>query len=306
MTEVKITRDELRILKELANNIGESNKIDEYKKLFPNISSKITKTEQKIITSTINGEYGEEKREALLKIIPRKIKFTKSDLFSIEPKTKNQEVFFNTYESKYSDDRTGEENDMNFLLDGVAGTGKTFLAMAMGLDEVISKSTKKRIIIIRSAAETRKLGFLPGTKEEKAEPFESVYEKMTNELLKYKTKNYKNLKSERIIEFMTTSFLRGETFDDAVIIVDEYQNLNFHEMDTVMTRVGLNSRLILCGQEEQSDLIYNRNDTSCASEIKNIIKRMKSFNIIEFKLEDIVRSGFVYDYIKAKESLKNS
>ena len=195
---------------------------------------------------------------------------------------------------------------MNFLLDGVAGTGKTFLAMAMGLDEVISKSTKKRIIIIRSAAETRKLGFLPGTKEEKAEPFESVYEKMTNELLKYKTKNYKNLKSERIIEFMTTSFLRGETFDDAVIIVDEYQNLNFHEMDTVMTRVGLNSRLILCGQEEQSDLIYNRNDTSCASEIKNIIKRMKSFNIIEFKLEDIVRSGFVYDYIKAKESLKNS
>ena len=85
MTEVKITRDELRILKELANNIGESNKIDEYKKLFPNISSKITKTEQKIITSTINGEYGEEKREALLKIIPRKLKFTKSDLFSIEP-----------------------------------------------------------------------------------------------------------------------------------------------------------------------------------------------------------------------------
>lgn len=302
----KLSREDLVIIKEIANNIGDRAKIDKYKALFPHLSSKVKKSEQKIILDVKNGLLGDEKQSILNEILPPKISFSKNDLLTIEPKTKNQELFFNSYYSKWKDERSEDMLDMNFLLDGVAGTGKTFIALALALEEVISKGSKKKIIIVRSTAETRKNGFLPGTAEEKAQPFENLYEGIVDDLLQYKTNNYRNLKSKKIIEFMTTNFSRGTTLNDAVIIVDEYQNLNFHELDTIITRVGLNSRIVFCGQEEQSDLIYNKNDVSGSPEMKKIIKSMRSFKVINFDICDIVRSGLVYDYIKTKESLLKS
>lgn len=244
----------------------------------------------------------DKKRNSEESAVP-KIVFTPHDLVKIHPKTDNQGIFCNLYDQKIFS-KNGEELDTNIMSIGSPGTGKTFLAFAKGLDEVIVQKTKEKIIIIRSVVETRQRGFLPGTEEEKEAPFELPYVGICDELIKYQWKNYERLKKANIIHFESTSNLRGITFNDAVVIVDECQNLNFHELDTIITRLGHNTRVIFCGDYAQSDLLYNKNDQSGLPEFIKITNRMESFRTVKFEAADIVRSGVVRDYILAKNALE--
>ena len=113
---------------------------------------------------------------------------------------------------------------------------------------------------------------------------------------------YGNLRSQDTIKFWSTSFLRGTTLDNSIIIVDEFQNLNFHELDSIITRVGENSKIMFCGDASQSDLTKS-NERNGIHDFMNILRKMESFDIIEFEVGDIVRSGLVKEYILAKQSI---
>lgn len=232
-----------------------------------------------------------------------KIVFTAHDLVKIQPKTENQHNFCNFYDHKYTSTE-GDVRDTNLMCIGSPGTGKTFLSIAKALDEVVNLKEKEKIIIIRSVVETRQRGFLPGTEEEKEAPFELPYIGICDELIKYKWRNYERLKKAGIIQFESTSNLRGTTLNDAIVIVDECQNLNLHELDTVITRLGQNSRVIFCGDYAQSDLLYTKNDSSGLLEFLKVVNRMPSFKTVKFNVNDIVRSGLVKEYILAKNSVE--
>jgi len=211
------------------------------------------------------------------------------DLLEFDPITANQQKAYSLWDE-------GE----NLVLAGSAGTGKTFIAMYLALEACLEKSSSyDKVIIMRSIVPVREVGFLPGKLEEKIEVYESPYKMICQELVADKTA-YNKLVSSNIIKFETTSFIRGRTFDRAIIIVDEMQNLNFHELDSVMTRAGENTRLILCGDYLQSDF-NNDGERNGLAKFLNIIERMKDFSIIQFGWDDIVRSGIVRDYIMTKE-----
>jgi phosphate starvation-inducible protein PhoH len=199
---------------------------------------------------------------------------------------------------------SNNSQDKNLLLVGVAGTGKTFLACSFALADLFNSKCKK-IIIIRSAVTTRDQGFLPGTLQEKMSLYESPYRDIFSELCSGRRDVYDLLKKKEYLEFMSTSYLRGTTFSDCIIIVDEIQNCTDHEINSILTRVGDNSRVILCGDHRQDDLKM-LNKSSQVSGIKNLIdtaKVMESFSVIDFQIEDIVRSGFVKEYILARLKL---
>lgn len=204
-------------------------------------------------------------------------------LAEIEPLTKAQlEVF---------------ESDRHLLLHGCAGTGKTFISLYLALDD-LEKRDYEKIIIIRSAVPTRKIGFLPGTDKEKAQVYEEPYIEMCAELCD-RGDAYPLLKDKGAIEFKTTSYIRGTTFNDAVIIVDECQNMTFHELDSIITRVGLNCRIVFCGDFFQSDL----EDTGI-NQFMPILREMQEFDFIEFGTDDIVRSDLVKNYLVTKYRLQ--
>lgn len=211
------------------------------------------------------------------------------ELRVIEPITKAQEKTYEAWDS-------GE----NLILTGTAGTGKTYIAMYLALEEMFEKCFDK-IIIIRSTVAVREIGFLPGKLEDKTEVFKSPYRSICEELFSDKAA-FNKLTSCHQIQFETTSFIRGKTFDRAIIIVDEIQNLNFHELDSVMTRVGENCRVIFCGDHAQSDF-QNDGERNGLSKFLNIMYRMKNFTTVQFGWDDIVRSDIVRDYIMTKEML---
>jgi phosphate starvation-inducible PhoH-like protein len=207
--------------------------------------------------------------------------------------TKNQEKVFDSYEA-----------GQNLVLSGSAGTGKTFLALYLGLNDILNKNnTMQKVVIVRSALPTRDMGFLPGEKEEKEAAYMDPYISTVNELFNDK-EGWKKMISFKNIEFITTSFIRGITLNDSVIIVDEAQNCNYHELCSIITRVGKNCKLILCGDYYQSDFVKETDKSGLYSFI-NIINNMKSFDHIEFSWKDIVRSGLVRDFIMTKEMLEN-
>ncbi len=246
----------------------------------------------------------EKKRNSEENSVP-KINFTNHDLVQVQPKTQNQSLFVKTYDEKVTlDDKDRTEVGTNIICIGSPGTGKTFLALHKALEEVIAKKEKEKITIIRSVVETRQRGFLPGTEEEKEAPFELPYIGICDELIKYQWRNYERLKKSGIIQFESTSNLRGVTLNDSVIIVDECQNMNLHELDTIITRIGQNSRIIFCGDYAQSDLLYSNKDQSGLPQFLKITEKMRSFRKIEFTAEDIVRSGIVREYIIAKNSIE--
>jgi len=203
-------------------------------------------------------------------------------LQEIEPLTKNQLAVF--------------ESDKNLVLHGCAGTGKTFISSYLAFDD-IAKNYYKRLVIIRSAVSTRDIGFLPGNEKEKSSVYEQPYKDICVELFQ-RGDAYDILKTKGTIDFMTTSFIRGVTLRDAIILVDECQNMSFHELDSIITRVGQGCRIIFCGDFKQSDL--NKNGLQ---DFLRILKEMNEFDLIEFEVHDIVRSGFVKKYITAKTSL---
>ena len=214
-------------------------------------------------------------------------------LSEISPLTKNQELAFHA-----------NGNSSHLLLHGVAGTGKTFLGSYFAISDLLSGNAK-RIIIIRSAVSTRDQGFLPGTLQEKMALYEAPYREIFAELCGGRRDVYDLLKKREYLEFMSTSFIRGITFDDAIIIVDEMQNCTEHELNSILTRVGKNTRVILCGDTRQDDLKMTgkRHQESGMGVMLRIAKAMECFSTIEFKVEDIVRSGFVKQYIITRINL---
>lgn len=215
---------------------------------------------------------------------------TKSlQLQTIKPLTDNQTKAFR-----------GFSQGKNLVLHGSPGTGKTFVALYLALSE-LTYGEYKQIKVIRSTVPTRDMGFLPGTATEKSKVYESPYMDIINELYD-RGDAYDLLKSKNILHFSTTAFIRGITLNDTIIIVDESQNLSPMEIHSVLTRVGENSRIILCGDIGQDDLTNPRfKETSGLLEAMKILRRMKDITFVEFGIQDICRSGFVRDYIIEKE-----
>ena len=213
------------------------------------------------------------------------------ELYTYEPLTENQKKAYNSW----------DDGD-HLCLTGTAGTGKTFVALYLALESILEKQGPyHKITVIRSVVPTRDMGYLPGTKEEKQEVFETPYKNIMVELLGDDSP-YRRLVHNHQLQFITTSYIRGMTIDNSIIIVDEMQNLNFHELDSVITRVGHNCRLIFCGDYHQSDF-KEGGEREGIMIFMRIIESMKDFTIVNFGWEDIVRSDFVRDYIMAKEML---
>lgn len=238
---------------------------------------------------TTSGDYSEDHQSPSKKPTNRLV-LRLDDMKTFQPLTDNQKTFFEAY-------NTG---DYFIALHGVAGTGKTFCALYKAIEEVLDKSNPfDKIIVVRSAVQGREIGHLPGDVNEKMEIFEQPYRQICETLFGRKDA-WSRLEEQHHIEFISTSFIRGMSFDDAIIIVDECQNLSWEEIDTVMTRVGYRSKIIFCGDYRQSDLNKKRNDMSGLLKFFDIAHHMASFTRIEFTVDDIVRSSLVKDYIVAR------
>ena len=228
------------------------------------------------------------------KQMKRKKPLSSDYLVNIEPISENQKRLFDSY----------KEGKQIFAY-GCAGTGKTFITLYNAIRDVLDENTPyEKIYIVRSLVATREIGFLPGDHEDKSDIYQVPYKHMVKYMFQMSSDAdfemlYGNLKAQDTIKFWSTSFLRGTTLDNAIVIVDEYQNLNFHELDSIITRIGENSKICFCGDARQSDLIKT-NDRNGIVDFMNILRKMSSFDIIEFEIEDIVRSGLVKEYIIAK------
>ena len=224
----------------------------------------------------------------------RKKPLSASYLVDIIPITDNQKILFKSY-----------DEGKHLIAYGAAGTGKTFVTLYNAIKDVLDETTPyEKIYIVRSLVATREIGFLPGDYEDKSDIYQVPYKHMVKYMFQMSSDAdfemlYGNLKSQDSINFWSTSFLRGTTLDKAIVLVDEFQNLNFHELDSIMTRVGQDSKIMFCGDATQSDLVKT-NDRNGIVDFMNILRKMPSFDIIEFDINDIVRSGLVKEYIIAK------
>lgn len=213
----------------------------------------------------------------------------------ISPMTKNQEKVIKAYKEGY-----------HIANIGSAGTGKTYLSMALALEEVLESENYEQLIVIRSAVQSREQGFMPGSLAEKMGYYETPYQDIVNDLFE-RSDAYQIMKGKGMLKFMSTSFVRGLTFDNAIIIVDECQNMRYDELRTVMTRVGESSKIIFCGDTRQDDLACSKNrlDVSGLGNFLRILRSMSdNFRVVEFTIEDIVRSGIVKEFIIKEEELE--
>ena len=215
----------------------------------------------------------------------------------IEPLTDNQKALFEAY-----------AKEQNLVAYGVAGTGKTFITLYNAIKDVLDPSTPyEKVYIVRSLVATREIGFLPGDHDDKSSLYQIPYKHMVKYMFEMPSEAdfnmlYGNLKGQDTIDFWSTSFIRGTTFDKTIVVVDEFQNLNYHELDSIMTRVGSQSKIMFCGDATQSDLI-KQNERNGIIDFMQVLRLMSSVDVIEFGVEDIVRSGLVKEYILAKLEL---
>ena len=218
-------------------------------------------------------------------------------LVDIEPLTPAQEKVFSEWES-----------DKNLFMYGAAGTGKTFIALYLALREVLKEDTPyDKVYVVRSLVSTREIGFLPGDHEDKSSLYQIPYKNMVKFMFEMPDDNsfemlYGNLKTQETISFWSTSFIRGTTLDRAIVIVDECQNLNFHELDSIITRVGEDTKIIFAGDVQQTDLV-KANEKNGILDFMSILRLMDEFGMTEFGVEDIVRSGLIKSYLISKISL---
>ena len=231
------------------------------------------------------------------KQIRRKKPIDKSYMVPISPLTPNQETVFDSY-----------DRGQNLLLHGAAGTGKTFITLYLALQEVLDENTPyDKIYIVRSLVPTREIGFLPGDHEDKSALYQIPYKNMVRYMFSMPDDNsfdmlYDNLRAQETISFWSTSFIRGVTLDNAIVIVDEFSNLNFHELDSMITRIGEDAKIMLCGDITQTDLVKENEKSGIADFIK-ILQSMREFTCVEFGIEDIVRSGLVKSYLLTKYNM---
>jgi len=229
-----------------------------------------------------------------VKQLRRKKPINTDFLVDIEPLTDNQRQLFDSY-----------QQGKHLVAYGCAGTGKTFITLYNALQDVLDEKTPyEKVYIVRSLVATREIGFLPGSHDDKADIYQIPYKNMVKYMFQMPSDAdfemlYGNLKAQETIKFWSTSFLRGTTLDNSIVIVDEFQNLNFHELDSIITRIGENTKICFCGDATQSDLVKTNERNGIVDFIK-ILRAMPSIDIIEFGVDDIVRSGFVKEYIIAK------
>ena len=218
-------------------------------------------------------------------------------MIPVEPITDNQKRFFDEWDA----------GKMIYAY-GVAGTGKTFIALYKALKDVLGETTPyEKIYIVRSLVATREIGFLPGDHEDKSSLYQIPYKNMVQAMFEMPDDNsyemlYDNLKAQETISFWSTSFIRGTTLDNAIVIIDECQNLNFHELDSIITRVGQDSKIVFCGDAAQTDL-QKISERTGIIDFQRILQEMDEFQLIEFGIEDIVRSGLVKSYLINKINL---
>ena len=220
-----------------------------------------------------------------------------TNLVTIKSITDNQKLVFDSW-----------KKGKNQFLFGAAGTGKTFISLFLALKDVLDlKKPYDKVVLVRSLIPTREIGFLPGDEEDKAALYQVPYQNMVQFMFEAPNEQafnnlYDKLKGQGTLYFLSTSFLRGLTFDNTIIIVDECQNLNFHELDTIITRVGQDSKIVFCGDFDQTDLVHN-NEKNGLHNFLRILEEMDEFNCLEFSIGDIVRSGFVRSYLINKIKL---
>ncbi len=218
-------------------------------------------------------------------------------LIDIKPLTPSQKLVFDAW-----------GNSKNLFLYGCAGTGKSFITIYLALKEILDEKTPyDKLYIVRSLVPTREIGFLPGDHEDKANLYQIPYKNMVRYMFEMPDDNsfdmlYSNLKAQETISFWSTSFIRGTTIDNAIVLVDESENLNFHELDSIITRLGVNSKVIFAGDAAQTDLIKASEKTGIM-DFKKIIDDMEEFESIQFSIDDIVRSGLVKSYLISKLNL---
>lgn len=212
---------------------------------------------------------------------------------SIKPMTDNQRIAFESWDDGY-----------HLMLHGIAGTGKTFLGLYFAISEVMKPNSRyKKVFVIRSTVPTRDQGFMPGNQKQKEAVYEEPYYEIATKLFG-RGDAYQILKQKQLIQFASTSYLRGCTFEDCIIVVDEVQNMSAGELHTVMTRVGENARIIFCGDVKQDDLTSERKkEMSGLRDFMRVINRMREFDFIEFQIADIVRSKLVKSYIIERDKL---
>lgn len=230
-----------------------------------------------------------EKRQLRDSNLSEKINF---NLQEVVPLTENQRITFNAY-----------NNGKHLMLHGIAGTGKSYISLYLALNEILNGDSQyKKLVIVRSVVPTRDMGFLPGNTKEKSKVYEGPYYAICTELFG-RGDSYDYLKQKNIIEFISTSFIRGITLNDCIIVVDEMQNASLHELDSIITRVGKNCKIIFCGDFTQSDFT-NEKEKAGILQFMKIIKAIRSFKFIEFDKNDILRSDLVRDYIIEKDRLR--
>ena len=220
-----------------------------------------------------------------------------NNLVTVKPITDNKKLVFETW-----------KKGKNQFLFGAAGTGKTFVSLYLALQDVMDlKKPYDKVVLVRSLIPTREIGFLPGDEEDKAALYQVPYQNMVQFMFEMQNEQqfknlYARLKGKGRLYFLSTSFLRGLTFDNSIIIVDECQNLNFHELDTIITRVGQDSKIVFCGDFDQTDL-QRQNERNGLHDFLRILEEMEEFHCCEFTIGDIVRSGFVRSYLINKIKL---
>ena len=232
------------------------------------------------------------------RVMKRKKPINTEMMVDIQPLTDNQKRLFDEYKA-----------GKNIFAYGCAGTGKTFITLYNAIKDVLDPTTPyEKVYIVRSLVATREIGFLPGDHEDKSYLYQIPYQNMVKYMFKLPTNEqfdmlYGNLKGQNTLDFLSTSFIRGTTFDNAILLVDECQNLNFHELDSIVTRVGDNTKIIFSGDHVQTDLTKVHEKNGIIDFMKIIEVMPDDFAMIGFEIGDIVRSGLVRNYIISKMNL---
>lgn len=225
--------------------------------------------------------------------VSNSLKIKLDHLKTFDALTENQQKFFDAY----------KRGDYFIGLFGSPGVGKTFLAMYRSLEEVLDRSNPfKQIVVVRSAVQVRDQGFVPGSLDEKMEIYETPYKEIS-ETLFGRSDAWDRLKEQSYARFISTTAIRGISIDDAIILVDESQSMTFHELSSVISRVGHRSKIIFIGDLKQNDLIKSKNDVSGLKEFLNVARHMDEFSEITFTPDDIVRSSLVKSFIVACDKL---